>query len=186
MSASPKTRVYMACSLDGFVAGPDHDLSFLSRPGPADAPPADPEALGFVEFMGQVGAMLMGRKTYDVVAAMGVEWPYGDTPVIVATNRPLEGSPATVSGVSGDIGELVAKAKVLAGDKDLYLDGGALVRAALDADLVDELCLTVLPILLGGEGVSLFAGLNDTRELEFVSHRTHEQGMVQLTARRRA
>ena len=184
MSAPPRVRVYLGCSLDGCIAGPDNDLSFLHAPGPVGAPPADPGALGYPAFMAQVGAMLMGRTTFDVVAAMDVPWPYGDTPVLVATTRPLGGAAPTVRAVTGDIGALVALARAPAGDGDVYLDGGALVRQALAAGLVDELCLTILPIVLG-RGVRLFDGLEQPTPLEFTGHHRSEQGMVQLTARPR-
>ena len=68
------------------------------------------------------------------------------------------------------------------GDKDVYLDGGNLVRQGLDAGLVDELCLTLLPTLLAGEGVRLFGGLNQQTPLTFVSHHTMGH-MLQVTAR---
>ena len=87
MSTTSRVRVYLGCSFDGFIAGPNDDLSFLHAPAPEGSPdPADSDALGFEDFMAQVGAMLMGRKTYEIVAAMGV-WPYGVTPVLVATHR---------------------------------------------------------------------------------------------------
>ena len=79
----PRIRVYMGCSLDGAIAGPNHELSFLH--GHATTPG---NALHFEDFMAQVGAMVMGRSTYDMVEGMGV-WPYGDIPVLVATHRPL-------------------------------------------------------------------------------------------------
>lgn len=113
------------------------------------------------------------------------DWPSGDVPVLVATNRTLEGGPPSVQTVSGGIGEIVAQAKQVASDKDVYLDGGGLIRQALDAGLVDELCLTMLPMLHGGEGVRLFDGLLGRTPLEFVSHYAFEQGMVQITARPR-
>ncbi len=184
MSATSRVRVYMACSLDGVIAGPEDDLSFLHDSGPDNSPAASPQALHFDGFMNQVGAMLMGRRTFDVVAAMGV-WPYGDTPVLVATHRTLPDAAPTVSAVSGDIQDLIERAKAAAGDKDVYLDGGLLIRLALDANLVDELCLTLVPLLHGGGGVRLFDGLQGMTPLEFLSHHTYDNGMVQITARPR-
>ncbi|MCO4763852.1 MAG: dihydrofolate reductase [Myxococcales bacterium] len=185
MTASNRVRVYMGCSLDGVIAGPDDDLSFLDTPGPANSPPSSPEALQFDAFMAEVGAMLMGRRTYDVVDAMDVDWPYGDTPVLVATHRPLTGAPPTVRSVSGDIASVVAEAKAAAGDKDVYLDGGLLIRQALAAGLVDEMCLTILPLIHGDGGVRLFDGLQGLTKLAFVSHQAFEGGMIQITARPR-
>ena len=180
MAESSRVRVYMACSLDGFIAGPDDDLSWLapSEPPPEGPPPAT-DALEFDGFMAQVGSMLMGRRTHDVVAAMGV-WPYGDMPVLVATTRPLQPAAPTAHSVRGDIGALIAQAKEAAGDKDVYLDGGNLIRQALDAGLVDELCITFVPILLG-DGIRLFDGLAGRTRLQFLGQHMYGE-MLQVTA----
>jgi len=77
---SGQLRVFCACSLDGFLAGEGDDLSWL--PEPEDGAPAEDH--GYDAFMEGIGALLMGRTTYDVVRGFDVAWPYGDRPVIVA------------------------------------------------------------------------------------------------------
>lgn len=178
----PRVRVYLACSLDGFIAGPDHELDWLHAPYPADERlRPDPRALRFDTFLAQIGSMLMGRATYDVVAGLGVEWPYGEIPVHVATRRPLDPLTPTVRAVKGDIVDLIADARAAAGERDVYLDGGDLVRQGLAAGLVDEMTLTLVPVLLG-DGVRLFDGVDRTT-VQFTDHRTYDGGLVQLTAR---
>ena len=174
-----RIRVYLGCSLDGFIAGPDDDLSFLHAAPPPD--PSEPDTgLDFPTFLSQVGALLMGRRTHDVIAALGA-WPYGDLPVLVATHRPLMPAAPTVRAVRGPITTLIAEARLEAGTRDVYLDGGDLVRQGLDAGLVDELCLTFVPTLLGGSGIRLFDGLVRQQALRF-SAPTRLGGMVQVTA----
>lgn len=173
----PRIRVYIACSLDGFIAGLDDDLSWLS--GPPDASDAT-EAVTFETFMAEVGVLLMGRRTYDVVRAMDVPWPYGDIRVLVATHRALPDGPATVRGVSGTMSELVRTARQLAGDRDVYVDGGNLVRQALDAGVVDEVIVTMIPIVLGA-GIPLFAGVERRQTFEFVAHHRYH-GFLQYIA----
>lgn len=182
MKKTPLVRVYMACSLDGFIAGPNDDLSWLheDRTAPGDLP-TDPEALRFEAFMSQVGAMLMGRNTYDVVERMD-GWAYGSTPVLVATRRPIASPLPTVRAVRGDIRELVEDAKATAGGKDVYLDGGDLIRQALNADLVDEITATYVPVLLTS-GTRLFDGLVAQTRLQFTAHRFYGSGMLQVSAR---
>lgn len=177
-----RVRVYMAMSLDGFIAGPHHELDWLEldRSAPGDLPPS-PEALRFDAFMAEVGAMLMGRGTFDVVQRFAT-WPYGPTPVVVATRRPVDAPVATVHVASGDVAALVAQARALADGRDVYVDGGDVVRQALAADLVDELCITLVPVLLGA-GIRLFDTLPRSIDLQFLSHHTYDGGMVQLTAR---
>ncbi|TNE87412.1 MAG: dihydrofolate reductase [Deltaproteobacteria bacterium] len=172
-----RTRIYLACSLDGFIAGPGDDLAWLAPEEGAGDPAAD-GALDFYPFLAECGAMLMGRRTFDVALGFG-QWAYGELPVLVATHRPLpELAPGTVRAVSGDIRELLAEAREVAGERDVYVDGGAIARQALDAGLVDEMVLTIVPVLLGG-GVSLFGGLTDRSWWRFTDHRSYGS-MVQL------
>ncbi len=182
MTYTPKVRVYMGCSFDGFIAGPDNDITWLDRDyRVAGDLPVDTGTISFDRFMSQTGAILMGRATYGIVESHG-HWHYGDTPTLIATHRPLQPIAETVRSVSGPIDELIAAAREAAGDKDIYLDGGSLVRQALNAGLVDELTLTFLPLLLGS-GIRLFDELLGETRLQFTAHNTHEGGFVQVTAR---
>jgi len=189
--ASQRVRVYIATSIDGFIAGPDDDLSWLDGADPdtgqaQGVTPSDPGALDYEEFIGGVGALLMGRRTYDVVRGFDVPWPYGERPVLVATNRPLDSNPTgTVRRVDGSISELIDAAKEAAGAGDVYLDGGTLIRQAAGAGLIDDLTITIAPIALGA-GHPLFMGLNERYPLEIVSHHTYSGGMLQIRARPKA
>ena len=186
MARGSRIRVYIACSFDGFIAGPGDDLSWLtgadaSACEPAQATP-DRGALGFEQFIGDVGALLMGRRTYDVVAGFGGAWPYGKRPVLVATHRPLAPVTVEVRPVHGDIATMVAMAREAAGDKDVYIDGGDLIRQAMDAGLIDDLVVTMVPVLLGN-GYPLFAGVEKRHQLEFLGHHTFGRTMIQVQLR---
>jgi dihydrofolate reductase len=170
-----RVRVYIASSLDGFIAGPGGDLSWLPEP-----PEGADDDFGWNAFIAQIGCLLMGRGTYDAVAAMGVNWPHSDRPTLVATHRPLVGAPPRVFAASGPIRGLVAQAAEQAGGRDVYLDGGDLIRQALDADLVDELVVTLCPVVLGA-GHPLFAGSRRRHQLNLRSQRELPGGLVQLT-----
>jgi dihydrofolate reductase len=175
-----RLRVYLGCSLDGCIAGPGHNLSFLDEHAP------EPEAQGglsFEDFLSGIGVLLMGRRTYQVLLDYDV-WPYGDRLVLVATHHELPPAPhgGQARAVCGPIDELVAEAKALAGGRDVYLDGGDLVRQGLDAALVDELCLTFLPLVLG-RGIRLWDGLVRRNDLLFDPPVLHGRRMVQVRAR---
>lgn len=174
-----RVRVYIATSLDGFIAGPDDDLSWLPPPDADDT--GDADFLAFEAFMPQVGALLMGRRTYAVVEGMDT-WYYGETPVLVATRRELTPKVPTVRAVSGTLGDMIAEAKRTAGDKDVYIDGGDLIRQALAAGHIDELVVTVVPVILG-RGFPLFAGMEQYHPLTWVRTAQGPAGMVQLTYR---
>lgn len=177
-----RVRVYIASSLDGFIAGPGDDLSWLMGPDAANpGGDTDPGALTYDAFIADVGALLMGRGTFEVVRGMDW-WGYGERPVLVATHRELgDGVRNTVRAVSGPIEELVERAKEAAGGKDVYIDGGVVIRQAAEAGLIDELTITLAPIALGA-GHPLFAGMEKRYPMEIVAHHTYDGGMVQIRA----
>jgi dihydrofolate reductase len=171
-----RLRAFLAVSVDGFIAGPNDDLSWLPPPDPAD-----PTQAGFREFLAEIGALLMGRRTYDVVAGFGGEWPYGDRPVFVATTRPLPAAtPApTVRRAEGPLEAMIDAAVRAAGPRDVYVDGGALVRAVSSAGRLDEMTLTTVPVVLGA-GTPLFDASTPERVgLELVESRVVGSGLVQ-------
>lgn len=172
---SARVRVFIACSLDGFIAGPNDDLSWLPPPGGSG------DDHGYGAFFAEVGALLMGRSTYEVAASFEGAWPYEDRPVLVATTRPLAPKVETVRPVRGDIADLIGQAREAAGGRDVYLDGGVMIRQALDAALVDELVVTYVPVVLGA-GSPLFAGVSRRRSFALLSQR-ESGGLVQLTLR---
>ena len=164
-------RVFIATSRDGFIAGPDDDLSWLPD-GHAG------EDYGYEAFMAGVGAILMGRRTYDVVEGFGTGWPYGDTPVLVATTRPLDPMEPTVRAVSGSAEEMLLEARAAAGEGDVYVDGGRLIRQLLGAGLIDEFVVTVIPVDLG-EGIPLLAGDEQWALLRLEESREFPSGVEQ-------
>lgn len=174
---SSRVRVYIATSLDGFIAGEGDDLSWLPDAG-HEGP--GPGAVTYEAFISDVGSILMGRRTYDVVRSFDVEWPY-ELPVLVASHRALgEDPPPGVSRVDGSIREMVATAKAAAKGRDVYIDGGAIIRQACEAGLVDEFVITMAPVALGS-GHSLFGGLETRMTTEIVNVARFSGGMVQLT-----
>ena len=169
-----RVRAFFATSLDGMIAGAGDALDWL--PGHGEGAEDT-----FTPFFAEVGAMLMGRRTFDVVSAMEGEWFYGDTPILVATSRALETSIPSVRPVHGPIEAMVEEARKAAGGRDVYLDGGALFRSALEAELIDEITMTLVPVVLG-EGIRLFGdGERHTMTLE--SARSIGAGMVQIRYR---
>lgn len=175
MSTS-RVRVFLATSLDGFLAGEGDDLSWLPGPNPETDH-------GFGVFLGEIGALVMGRRTIDVALGFEGLWPYGERPIVVATHRPLTGGPPTLRPRAAPIAALIDEAKQLAGGRDVYVDGGQLVRQALDAGLVDELVVTLIPIALG-RGVSLFGDSTARHRFSLLSAEA-SHGLVQLRLRPR-
>ena len=174
------TSVFIATSLDGFIARADGDIDWLNE---ANAQVPEGEDCGYARFMATVDAMVMGRNTFEQVLTFGA-WPYGETPVVVLSRslRALpEGVPATVSLSAEAPGELVRRLGA-AGLHHLYIDGGATIRSFLDAGLVDELTITRIPRLLG-TGLPLFGPLKADLRLELLDSRSYAFGFVQCRYR---
>jgi dihydrofolate reductase len=177
---SGRVHVFAAISLDGYLAGEDHDLSWLPGADPAaqaEAKPADDG--GYAALLAEVGALLMGRQTYDVLCGFAIPWPYGDLPVLVATHRPLSAAAPTVRAAAGSVQQLMAAAQQAAQGRDVYIDGGQLIRQAMDAGLVDTWTLAVVPTLLT-RGQPLWAGLKTPQTLVLRGQRQMANGLLQL------
>lgn len=168
---------FLAISLDGFIAGERGELDWLpSLPEGEDG--------GFAAFFGTVGCLLMGRNTFDVVTGMATPWPYGATPVHVATRRPLENAPPSVKAVEGAISHLLAEAKLTARGQHVYLDGGQLFRQAWELDAIDVLTLTWVPTVLG-RGIPLWSGIERRHSLNRLKVSELPSGLLQVTYARK-
>ena len=187
-----RVRGYLATSLDGFIATADDEVAWLEEPRESDLPLAmgdwaktTPDALEFGEFLANVGCIVMGRRTLEVVAAFESPWAYGDIPMLIMTSHALPVVPSTVRAVSGTIESVIGEARAVAGGKDIYVDGGITVRSAIDAGLLDHLVVTLLPTALG-EGIPLLAGLQAPAEFAVEKVARWGPGLVQLHLNMRA
>jgi dihydrofolate reductase len=137
-------------SLDGFIAGPGHSMDWGDGRAPADFVAPDDLA----DVAAATGAMLVGRRTWEVGARMAAEKPdSGDYPfsgpMFLLTHRPLDPPNPDVTILTGDIGEAVHTALDAAGGKDLEILGADVAGQCLQRGLVDEILVYVLPVLLG-------------------------------------
>ena len=173
-----KISVYIAVSLDGYIARADGGLDWLPQPGD---PGIDPdEDYGYAAFMADVDTLVMGRNTFETVLGFGVEWPYEGTPLVVLSNRPVTIPPeltGKVSAMGGTPAEIAA-ALAAQGVQHIYLDGGVTIQAFLRAGLVDEMIITTIPVLLG-DGLPLFGPLDEDIRLQHRETRGWANGMVQ-------
>ena len=97
----------------------------------------------------------------------------------MATKRPLSADGDKVRAVNGSVIEMVSEAKELAGGRDVYLDGGALIRSALESKVIDEITINMAPVIMG-RGIPLFAGALQRHQLELLSQRSLGGGFVEL------
>ena len=174
-----KISLFIATSLDGYIAKPDDDLSFLrliEKEG---------EDYGYAEFTNTIDTVIVGRRTYDYVLEEIGPSHYDngqrDVYVITRTERPQVGRTIFYTG---DITELVKRLKSEKG-KNIYCDGGAeIINELLKHDLIDEFIISVIPVLLG-DGIKLFKDGRPEQRLEFITAKTFETGLIQLYYRRK-
>ena len=164
-----KCSVYIATSVDGFIAKKDGSVDWLHTAGNLDAQMGD-EDMGFNAFMDSVDCMIMGRKCMQTIANMNLtaeQWPYGDTRIIVLSNT-LTDAPKNMQNkaemYSGDLNALLAQLQ-RDGLQHAYIDGGVTIQAFLNLQRINEMIITRAPVLLG-EGIPLFGKTSKPFKLE--------------------
>jgi len=166
-----ETVLYIATSLDGRIAGPDDDLSWLSRYADVD--------YDFDAFFAGIGAIIEGRRTYDIEQRIGWQLPR-KVPTFVLTRAAPPAPRDNVVFTNDAPSSVLATARRSCGDGAIWIVGGAdVARQYLDLGLVDRLVLSLVPVILGA-GTPLFANGNRV-ELALCETRTFDRGLVQLT-----
>ena len=168
-----RCSVFIATSLDGFIARRDGRVDWLSiveRPG---------EDYGYKRFFESIDALVVGRNTYEMALGFG-EWPYAGKRCIVMTGaeRASKHGEEFYAGAPASLVERLAAE----GTKRIYVDGGSVVQQFVAAGLVTDMVISILPILLG-EGIPLFGATGRDVPLDLVESRSFESGLVQLEYR---
>ncbi|PHQ32261.1 dihydrofolate reductase family protein [Rhodopirellula bahusiensis] len=177
---SARACVFIATSLDQFIARSDGNLDWLDEAN-ALVPPG--EDCGYAEFMKSVDVLVMGRNTYEKVRTFGA-WPYGETPVVVLSRNPIEFPDEMPAWVTHSAETPVELHRRLSkeGAQKLYIDGGLTIQRFLRAGLIDELVITVIPVLIG-DGIPLFGSLPSDIRLTHRNTKAFDCGFVQSTYR---
>lgn len=164
--------LFIAVSLDGFIARKDGDISWLQKYE------GKKEDYGYSEFMKTVGASIMGSKTYEKCLSFP-NWPDNNKPIFVVTNRKLKNAKrANVAFYTGSLNGLVEKIKSH-NKGNVWLVGGAkLSQSFFKEGLVDRIILSTIPIVIGN-GISLFGQANNTIDFELASVKKYESGIIQ-------
>ena len=179
MPTERKVILYIAMSLDGFIAGKNDEIDWL------DSIDHGKNDYGYSEFTSNVDTYIVGKRTYDVVLELteGVFQQAEQYDCYVITRTPKEPENG-VTFYSSDIKDLIDQLKSRPGN-NIYCDGGGKVASMLlEHNLIDEFIITVFPKLLG-DGIRLFPGANmNTITLETVNSEKFDNGIVQLHYRK--
>jgi dihydrofolate reductase len=168
-------ELYVATSLDGFIASPDGGVEWLD--------PFSAEEHGCLEFIERIGSVAMGRKTFEQALSFGLGWPYPGKEAFILASREPDNLPERASVWRGSVAEL-AEALRRREDGNAWVVGGArTARAFLDAGAIDRIELCVLPVLLG-DGIPLFERSAHRANLRLEQPpRAWKSGAVQLVYR---
>lgn len=166
----PKISIYIAMSIDGYIARKDGGLDWLEYGHTGD------EDYGFKKFIGSVDALVLGRNTYEVVSGFG-EWPYKGKKVVVLS-RTLKEVRKEAELFSGELADL-ASSLHSQGIKHVWVDGGVTVSKFLEAGLVDEITISVISVVLGS-GIPLFSAMSQGQACRLISTQSYPSGLVQL------
>jgi dihydrofolate reductase len=183
-----KTQYYCAATLDGYIAEVDDTIDWLREyEGHFEGGDAEPVRGAYERFYEGVGALVMGSATYEFILGElteGSEWLYQEKPTWVLSSRELprpEGADVDVRILKADVRDLHGEMIAAAGERDLWVVGGGNVASQFaDEGLLDELLVTVVPVVLG-EGKPLFdRRLPSSSAMRLTGVRPFESGMVEL------
>lgn len=171
----PKISVFIATSIDGYIAKKNNDIDWLTT----FTPPTDESEekdCGFSNFFSSVDALVMGKNTYNVVSSFD-PWPYQGKRVIVLSSS-LKSVCKQAELFNGEIQDLITKLHA-EGIKHIYVDGGATISHFLNAGLIDQLIISIIPVVLGS-GIPLFSNINNDKWCQLTSAQTYSNGLLQL------
>ncbi|HVZ41149.1 MAG TPA: dihydrofolate reductase family protein [Candidatus Kapabacteria bacterium] len=173
--------IHMAASLDGFIARRDGSLDWLDTSDTFEGGETmDPERVQ--SFLETIDCYVMGSRTYETALsfeAKGFGWAYGDKPTFVLTSRELPRIRETIQFYSGDLVQLV-NGRLRPAYRTIWFVGGGMVAAeCLRLGLADEVCYSILPVLIG-DGIRFFEHLDTDIALHLVETKAYESGTVEL------
>lgn len=173
-------KVFIASSLDGYIADKNGQLEWLNS-----IPNPDNIDMGYGEFTANIDALVMGRITFETVCNFDIDWPY-KKPIFVLSNTMTkipEKYTDKAQLVNGPLKEILGKIHAL-GYYRLYIDGGATIQSFLKEDLINDMTITIIPILLGG-GSPLFSDLPNELEFECTNSKIYLDKIVQNKYKRK-
>ncbi|WP_454785825.1 dihydrofolate reductase family protein [Legionella sp. WA2024007413] len=174
---SMKCSVFIATTVDGFIARENGSIDWLNHFNSLVPPGEDG---GYQSFISTVDGLVMGRNSFEQVLSFD-EWPYGDLPVVVLSSKTIN-IPRHLQkcvSLSAEKPSVLVERLAEKGMKHLYIDGGITIQRFISENLIDELTITLIPILLGS-GRSLFGPLKQDIDLELMETKNIGCGIVQL------
>jgi dihydrofolate reductase len=172
-----RVTLHMVSSLDGFIARKDNSVSWLEASGSVYEAGVSISQEEIAAFVKAIDCYVLGSRTYEHALELG--WPYGDTPTVVVTGRKSSSARKSVEFYSGDLKTLLNE-KLAPRFRNIWLVGGAMLcQRFLELGLVDEIRLTIAPVLLG-DGLRLFGSLPTEMRWDLKNVAAYKNGFVEL------
>ena len=171
-----KLKLYTASSLDGFIATRSGDVDWLTDPDNADS---NPNKYGYLDFYNSIDTTLMGYNTYKKILDFKVPFPYPDKRNCIFSKQHEKNEDNPVDFIRADPAEFVSKLMQENG-KDIWLIGGGQINSILlSANLIDEIILSIIPVVLT-DGLALFSGRTDMKRFIIKDTITFDNSLVQI------
>ncbi|MEH1836306.1 MAG: dihydrofolate reductase family protein [Nostoc sp.] len=172
-----KVILYIAASLDGYIARSDGEIDWLSILD------TEGEDYGYTAFFESIDAIVLGSKTYEVGLSFD-EWPYPEKKSFVFTQRYLKSDREDIVFVSDTVEQALANLEAQGFENIWLVGGGALINSFLQHSLIDEYIISTIPIILGG-GIHLFPPSSPEEKLELINSIQYPTGLLQAHYRRK-
>jgi len=175
-----KIKLFIATTIDGFIARENGSLDWLN-----DIPNPEKSDYGYGEFLAEIDIIIIGRKTYEEILGFGVEWPYDHCKTyIVSSNKNYKTKTANTFTINKLDKQLIDKFKLLSKKNIWLMGGGQLITEFINYNSLDEMTLSLIPIILG-KGIRLFPNEPKETKFELVNTKSFDSGVVNLTYRKK-
>ena len=173
-----KCKLFIAASLDGYIAREDGSLDWLDT-----IPNPDQLDHGYYPFYDSIDTILMGRKTYEEVLGFGVDWPYPDCKTYILSSKEVAIKTENTFLINDPLKDKIHE-WVNEDGKDIWVcGGGQLISSMLDLGLIDEMLISITPVILGA-GIPLFPNSPKETKLKLIKSESFDTGFVNLTYRK--
>jgi dihydrofolate reductase len=171
----PKTILYIATTIDGYIARPDGNIDWLTS-----FPPPESGDYGYAALLESIGTIVMGRRTYEDILGFGIEWPYtGFTTYVVTHNKEYTASTPQTFIINEDAVGALGSIKDTA-EKDIWIvGGGALIQSLLNDRLIDAMIISVVPKIIW-DGIRLFPAPSEESRWTLTHMQSFNTGIANL------
>jgi dihydrofolate reductase len=176
----PEIKLFIATTIDGFIARENNSLDWLT-----ELPNPNKHDYGYNEFISTIDTVIMGRRTYEEILGFDVDWPYPHYNTFVVTSNSSFKAKTKNTNILYNIDKLSIASLKSKSKKNIWIvGGGKIITAFLNHNAVDEMLLTIIPIILG-KGIRLFPDAPKETNFKLIQAESFDTGLVNLTYKKK-